>query len=230
MVSTISMKRADHDFLQSRIHFFGVPRQALLVLHPLEIADGHAAGVRQDVGQHGDAARARISSACGVVGPLAASATMRALIASALCSVMTFSSAAGTRMSHFMVSSSSLRDARCAGHADDGAGALLVTNRFDRIDAARIGDAAARVADRDDLALSSRAKRRAAVRAGVAESLNGDGRAAQMRSFSACSASSTTTSSRARSLHCARRIRRWKPACRSPRRARNGPRSSRKCP
>src|SRR6266436_3304223 len=59
--------------------------------------------------------RARISSACGVVGPLAASATMRAFTASALWRVMTFSSAAGTRMSHFMVSRSSLvmRDDFC---------------------------------------------------------------------------------------------------------------------
>ena len=56
MVSTISWKRAHHDFLQARIHFFGVPEQALLILHPFEIADGDAAGVGENVRQHGDAA------------------------------------------------------------------------------------------------------------------------------------------------------------------------------
>src|SRR5215470_16104784 len=45
-----------HDLLQAQIHFVGVPHQAFLVLHPFEVADRHAAGVGQNVRQHGDAA------------------------------------------------------------------------------------------------------------------------------------------------------------------------------
>jgi len=41
-------------------------------------------------------------------------------------------------------------EARCAGHADNRAGPLLVTDRFDGIDAARVSYSAARVAERDD--------------------------------------------------------------------------------
>src|ERR1700730_6387407 len=111
--------------------------------------------------------RARISSACGVVGPLEASATMRALMASALCRVMTFSSAAGTRMSHFMV-----RDARSARHANNRGGALLVADGFDRIDATRVGYATAGIADGDDFRFLFGKNARGGG-AGIAEALDG---------------------------------------------------------
>ena len=51
---------------------------------------------------------ARISSATAVVGPLAPSTTMRALILSALRLVITFSVAAGTRISQSETSNSSV--------------------------------------------------------------------------------------------------------------------------
>src|SRR5437879_12525858 len=35
---------ADHDLLQARIHFVGVPHQPFLVLHPFKVADGAATG------------------------------------------------------------------------------------------------------------------------------------------------------------------------------------------
>jgi len=43
------MERAHHDLLQSQVHFFAVPEQPFLVLHPLEIADRDAARIGQDV-------------------------------------------------------------------------------------------------------------------------------------------------------------------------------------
>ncbi len=47
---------ADHDFLQARLYFVDVPHQAFLVLHPLEVAHGDAAGVGENIRQHDDAA------------------------------------------------------------------------------------------------------------------------------------------------------------------------------
>jgi hypothetical protein len=45
---------ADHDALEAQIDLFGIPEQAFLILHPLEIADGNAAGVGQDIWQDGN--------------------------------------------------------------------------------------------------------------------------------------------------------------------------------
>ena len=42
------VKGAHDGFLQAGVHFFGVPDQALLILHPFKIADGHAAGVGEN--------------------------------------------------------------------------------------------------------------------------------------------------------------------------------------
>ena len=56
------MESADHNALQPLIDLFGVPEQAFLILHPLEIADRDAAGIGQNVWQDGDsAARARFA-------------------------------------------------------------------------------------------------------------------------------------------------------------------------
>src|SRR5215470_6791961 len=38
------VESADHDLLQARVDFVRVPHQTFLVLHPLEVADGDAAG------------------------------------------------------------------------------------------------------------------------------------------------------------------------------------------
>ena len=72
--------------------------------------------------------------------------------------------------------------ARSAGHADDGAGAFLVAEGFQRIDAARIGDAAASVAEGDDLCFLFGEKARDGG-AAMAESLNGDGSSAKRNLF-----------------------------------------------
>ena len=59
-----------------------VPEEAAEVLHPLEVRDGDAARVREDVGQDGDAplGEDRVAPRASV-GPFAPSATMRAWIA-----------------------------------------------------------------------------------------------------------------------------------------------------
>ena len=44
----------DHDFLQALVDQLLVPEEALAVLHPLEVGDGDAAGVGQDIGDHED--------------------------------------------------------------------------------------------------------------------------------------------------------------------------------
>ena len=57
----------------------------------------------------------RISSASGVVGPLAASAMIRAWIGPAFSRVITFSRAAGTRMSHRQLQELVVGDASLPG-------------------------------------------------------------------------------------------------------------------
>src|SRR5205823_4810183 len=47
-------ERAHHDALQSAVDRLLVPEVAAPVLHPLEVAHGHAARVRQDVGYDED--------------------------------------------------------------------------------------------------------------------------------------------------------------------------------
>ena len=75
------LERLDHDPLELVVDLGLVPEVAVEVLDPLEVADRHAAGVAQDVGDLEDAPLPnRIASASGVVGPLAASATILALI------------------------------------------------------------------------------------------------------------------------------------------------------
>src|SRR5216110_2812207 len=46
---------AHHDALEAPVHGVLVPEVAAAVLHPLEVAHGHAAGVREDVGNDEDA-------------------------------------------------------------------------------------------------------------------------------------------------------------------------------
>ena len=87
-----------------------LPKVTLAVLNPLKVAGGDSAGIGENVGDDEDAFSERISSATAVVGPLAPSTMMRALIFSALRLVMTFSVAAGMRISQSVIRSSS------AGH------------------------------------------------------------------------------------------------------------------
>src|SRR5437016_6082700 len=68
----------------------------------------------------------RISSASGVVGPLAPSATSFALILDALVSVITSSRAARTRLSP----KRSLDDPRFSVHGPDGAGSFSLAGRI----------------------------------------------------------------------------------------------------
>src|SRR5205823_11613157 len=49
------VERAGHDRLEPPVHRVRVPEVAATILHPFEIADGHPARVREDVGDHEDA-------------------------------------------------------------------------------------------------------------------------------------------------------------------------------
>ena len=114
------------------------PVVAVEVLDPLEVADRHAAGVAQDVGDHEHAVAERGStSASGVVGPLAASAISRALIRPALRSVIWFSRAAGMRMSQSTSRTSALRDVGRAGEALDRAVLALPGDDLGDVEAGR---------------------------------------------------------------------------------------------
>ena len=82
----------------------------LPVLHPLEVADRHAAGVGQNVGQHDHAGLVEDLVGVGLIGALAASMMIGALIAAAFSAVITPPSAAGISTSTSSSSSSLVRD------------------------------------------------------------------------------------------------------------------------
>ena len=121
---------------------------------------------------------AKMASASGVVGPLAASAISRAWTRSAFRAVIWPSVAAGTRMSQG--TSSSLGDAERlrAGEADDGAGLLLVLGDGGDVEAALVVGAALAVADGDDAGALG-GQQLGGDGASVAEALDGDASAAQ---------------------------------------------------
>ena len=50
------LERARDDVVQLRVHLVLAPEVLLEPLHPLEVGDDDAAGVREHVGQHEDAA------------------------------------------------------------------------------------------------------------------------------------------------------------------------------
>ena len=109
---------------------------------------------------------ARISSATAVVGPLAPSTTMRALILSALRLVITFSVAAGIRISQ------SARQQLFAGHgfraaeAENRVVAVLVLEQLVNVDAVGVEQAAVPLGDADNLValLHASAARRSSPR------------------------------------------------------------------
>ena len=118
----------------------------------------------------------RMSSASGVVGPLAASAMIFALMLPALRAVIWFSSAAGTRMSHSVSRSSAFVISSAPGKPLTVPCSFFQRDDPVDVEPAHVADAAGRVGDRDD--------RRALVadelggdRAGVAEALDRDRRA-----------------------------------------------------
>src|SRR6266481_3922469 len=173
---------AHDDLLQARVDFVDVPHQAFLVLYPFEIADGDATGVGKNVRQNGDtAARENFVGVGGggAVGGFSDNASFDGFGVVQRDDVFE-----RCRDQNVALHGEQLvvREARCAGHADDRARPLLVANGFDGIDAARIGYAAARVAERDDFGfLLGKETRRSGT--GVAESLNRDGRAAKRNLF-----------------------------------------------
>ena len=83
-----------------------------------------------------------MSSASGVVGPFAASATILALMRSALAAVIWFSSAAGMRMSHSISSSSALVTSLAPGKPTDRAVLGLPGDDALDVEAVRVVDAA----------------------------------------------------------------------------------------
>ena len=84
-----------------------------------------------------------MSSASGSVGPLAASATIFALMRGAFSAVITFSSAAGTSTSQSIFEHLVVVDALAAGEADDRPGLELVRDEPLDVESLGVRDAAA---------------------------------------------------------------------------------------
>ena len=168
-----------HRALQARRDLGGRPGSTLAVLDPLVVAHDDAAGVAQDV-REDDRRRcaARIGSASGVVGPLAASATIRARTVCAFAPVIWPSRAARTRTSTSSANSSALsigsgaRGHRRSSRSPPGIGAGT------DVQPGVVADAATDVGHGDDpgAALGHQPGRRLAD---VAEALDRDARAVE---------------------------------------------------
>src|SRR5260370_4228256 len=173
---------ADHDFLEARVYFVDVPHEAFVVVHPLKVADRGGTGVGEYIRQHDNAApREDFVSVRrgGAVGGFRDDAGLDGLGVVQGDDVFERGRYQDVALhgQQFVVG-----DARRAGHADDRAGTLLVTNGFDGVDTAGVGDAAAGVAEGDDFSFLFREQARGS-RSGVAEALNGDGRSAERDFF-----------------------------------------------
>ena len=114
---------------------------------------------------------ARISSATAVVGPLAPSTMIRALIWSALRLVITFSVAAGIRISQSETISSSLGHGLGAAEAKHGSVPILVFDQLMNVDPVRIVHAAIFFGDANDLVTVLHHQPRS-IRAHVAKALD----------------------------------------------------------
>src|SRR5579864_3032649 len=66
------LERMHHDALEPLVHGLLVPEVAAPVLHPLEVADGDAAGVGEDVGDYEDALLVEDTIGSGAGGPVGA--------------------------------------------------------------------------------------------------------------------------------------------------------------
>ena len=133
------------------------------ILRPFEIADGDAAGIGENVRQHENAFARQNFVGMRRRRPIGAFGNDLGLD---LVGVVQRDDVFQRRRNQDVALQRQqilIGDARRARHAHDGAGALLVAQRFERIDAARIVHAAARIADGHDLAPSSPQRARAAA-------------------------------------------------------------------
>ena len=171
-------ERLAHHALELRVHFGDRPEEALQILHPFEIADRHAAGVRQDVGyQQNPLARqhfVRMRSGRSV-GRLAND--LRLDLVRIIQRDHVFQRR-GNQNFALHRQQIVVRNPRSARHAHYCPGAFLVPHRLQRIDPARIENSAARIADRHHPRLLLRKQPRG-LRTGIAESLNRHARSAQ---------------------------------------------------
>ena len=98
--------RAAHEVAESRANLLAAPEEALDVLHPLEVRDGHAARVREDVGEHRDPPLGEDRVGVERRRPVRALGDQARSDVSALAPLTWFSVAARTRTSHGSTSSS----------------------------------------------------------------------------------------------------------------------------
>ena len=144
------LEGAIHDALQAVVDAVLGPEEALHVLDPLEVADRHAAGVAQDVGDDEDAAV--VQDLVGLRGgrPVGGlgddlGLDLRRVGAGDLVLERGGDEDVAVELEQLVV-----RDLVGAGEADDGAVLGLPGAHLGRIEAGCVVDAAGRVAHRDD--------------------------------------------------------------------------------
>src|SRR5579885_2469016 len=169
---------AVHNHFEPLRDLFDPPEEALEVLHPLEVADGDAARVGQDVRNDHDILLEKDfigCRSCGAVGGFRDDARLNAV------GVFLGDDAfGGGRNQDVAGNFQHILDADSlgVGEADDGAALLLVAQHGSGIKPALVVDAAARIADGDDFAalVVEEARR---YGAGIAKALDTDARALQ---------------------------------------------------
>src|SRR5438874_2846191 len=172
----------DHDLLQARVDLVGVPHQAFLVLHPLEVADRDPAGIRENVREHGDTTAGQDFVSMrgrGAVGGFGDDAGFNGL---GIVQGNDVFERRGNQNVALHGQQFVVADARGAGHANHGARALLVADGFEGIDAAGVGDAATCVAQGDDFGFLFR-EEAGGGGSGIAKALNRDTGPAQRNLF-----------------------------------------------
>src|ERR1700730_7962046 len=144
------MKSAHDRFLQAGVHFFRVPDQPLLVLHPLKIADRDTAGIREDVWKDGDSLASENFIGVGRRRSVGGFGDYAGLDRLGVVQGDDVFESSGHQDVAFHVEQLVVGSARSAGHAYYRAAAFFVANGFDGVDATRIGYASASITKGDD--------------------------------------------------------------------------------
>ena len=171
-----------HDDLELFVDLAFFPEKILQVLHPLEVADGDTAGVGQDVGNDEDALAVqdvvghRRHRAVGRLGD-DLGLDVRGVLGGDDVFKRRGNEDVALELEHFLVA-----EARGARQGHDRAVLLLVLDGLDGVEAARVDDAAPRVADGDDLR-PLLVEEPGGDAASVAEALDGYGGAAQVHAL-----------------------------------------------
>jgi len=164
-------ERPRHLLVEPLVHLAERPVEVVRVLDLLEVRDGDAAGVGQEVGMTKTPLSTRMSSASGVVGPLAISQQIRALIFAAFSAVMTFFKGGREEDGGRQLQERPAVDGFRPGEAAEASGSSLMVHDRTRIEALRVVDSALGIGGGHELQAEKLVAEQGGILADVAEPL-----------------------------------------------------------